>query len=491
MAQKNTLAAARDYEAVNRVEDAQRPKFHATAPVGWCNDPNGWCCYQNQYHLFCQYHPYSTSWGPMHWAHLKTTDFLHWEQLPCALAPDTKQDENGCFSGGAIEWDGKMVLLYTGVSQEQQDDGSLLEVQQQCLAVGDGIDFTKSAQNPVISYDMQPEHYSKQDFRDPYLFVKEGKLCALMGGRGKNGHGRLLVYTAETLEKWNFAGVVAENDGSLGSMWECPNLFTLEDRQFILISPQYNRQSADNRFHCGNDVVALVGHWNSLTAPFQVEEYVPIDAGFDFYAPQTLETVDGRRIMIGWMQNWDHCYPSSQSKWYGQMSLPRELFWKDHCLCQRPVRELDSARTLRAQYDKVLLENDTISLEKVSGRVLDTEIQVDLGDHPQRFGIRFACGDGFYTEVRFDFDDGILRLDRRHGGGVRDVLELKEVPLVSVEDQLDIRLVLDRYSAEIFLQNGRQVASMTLYDTPQSSQNIEFFSKGKSSFSVKAYDLNL
>ena len=60
----------------------ERPAFHVTGGIGWINDPNGFSCYQGEYHLFYQYHPYSISWGPMHWGHVKTDDFIHWSGCP-------------------------------------------------------------------------------------------------------------------------------------------------------------------------------------------------------------------------------------------------------------------------------------------------------------------------------------------------------------------------------------------------------------------------
>ena len=140
MEHNNPLARARQYEAQHRTPAEKRPVFHAVPPVGWCNDPKGWSCYNGQYHLFYQYHPYNNTWGPMHWGHTVTTDFLHWQDRPCVLAPDMPFDENGCFSGGAMEWQGRQLILYTGVMPE--GDG---EIQQQCLATGDGENYEKAA----------------------------------------------------------------------------------------------------------------------------------------------------------------------------------------------------------------------------------------------------------------------------------------------------------------------------------------------------------
>ena len=104
----NTLRRARDFETryAPLIPEDQRPAFHLTPNIGWMNDPNGFSCYKGEYHLFYQYHPYSTDWGPMHWGHAKTRDFLHWERLPVAMAPDQEYDKDGCFSGSAVEQPG-------------------------------------------------------------------------------------------------------------------------------------------------------------------------------------------------------------------------------------------------------------------------------------------------------------------------------------------------------------------------------------------------
>lgn len=97
------LQKARDYEALHRPQiKPQLPIYHLTGGVGWINDPNGFAPYRGEYHLFFQYHPYDTQWGPMHWGHAKTADFIRWEFLPAALAPEDSYDKDGCFSGGRI-----------------------------------------------------------------------------------------------------------------------------------------------------------------------------------------------------------------------------------------------------------------------------------------------------------------------------------------------------------------------------------------------------
>ena len=121
-----TLREARKYEEASEkmIKKEERPDFHLSARTGWMNDPNGFSYYNGQYHMFYQYYPYETKWGPMHWGHAVSSDLLHWEYLPAALAPDDACDRDGCFSGSAVALpDGRHLLMYTGVLRERQADG--------------------------------------------------------------------------------------------------------------------------------------------------------------------------------------------------------------------------------------------------------------------------------------------------------------------------------------------------------------------------------
>ena len=107
------LRKAREYEEKSRDRvQGELPVFHVTGGIGWINDPNGFSVYRGDYHLFFQYYPYDVVWGPMHWGHVRTRDFVRWEPLPAALAPDAEYDRDGCFSGSAIELEsGEQLLL--------------------------------------------------------------------------------------------------------------------------------------------------------------------------------------------------------------------------------------------------------------------------------------------------------------------------------------------------------------------------------------------
>ncbi len=193
-----TLREARKYEEAMEtgIRKEERPVFHLCPRVGWMNDPNGFSYYRGEYHLFYQYYPYDSVWGSMHWGHAVSKDLLHWTYLPAALAPDTVYDKDGCFSGSALELpDGRHLLMYTGVVKEPRVEGGFQDIQTQCIALGDGRDYEKCPQNPVLDARDLPEGGSRNDFRDPRIWEEEdGTYRCVVGNCTKDKDGRILLY---------------------------------------------------------------------------------------------------------------------------------------------------------------------------------------------------------------------------------------------------------------------------------------------------------
>ena len=195
--------------------------------------------------------------------------------------------------------------------------------------------------------------------------------------------------------------------------------------------------------------------------------------------------------MIGWMQNWDACaIRSPEEKWLGQMSLPRELFIKNNRLYQRPVRELEEMRKNKKEYRNVAF-TDVIRLDGIRGRRIDLELTVrpgDLENMYRKFALRFAQDDTYQTALSFRPHESVLKIDRKFSGSRRAIIHQRRCLVNSKNGELKLRVILDRFSAEAFINDGEQVMTATIY-TDQSAEGISFFADGDVNIDVVKYDL--
>lgn len=488
----DTLQKARDYSIKYGafITADERPAFHVTPQVGWMNDPNGFSVYQGKYHLFFQNHPYSNEWGPMHWGHVVSEDLLHWKYLPVAIAPDMPYDKGGCFSGSAMDLpDGRHLLLYTGVQRNRSEDGTMRDIQTQCIAVGDGTNYEKIAGNPVLDGKDIPEGFSVNDFRDPKLFqYPDGSYGCVVGNRTDDESGAILLFHSKEGFSWKFDRVLDRSYNEYGKMWECPDFFPLDGKHVLIVSPQ-DMTPLGLEFHNGNNTMALIGSFDPKTHQFQRQQVQAIDYGLDFYAPQTTQAPDGRRIMIGWMQNWDTCAPPAGAKYFGQMTLPRELSIRDGRLIQTPIRELEQLHGHRVAYSDVQIR-DEVALNGVYGRKVDMTVTIKPAeaDGYELFRIKFAKGSKHYSSVSYCPKTSVLQLSRAHAGFNRDFIHERECIVRNQGGSLKLRIILDRFSAEIFVNDGEQVMTTTFY-TPQTADGISFECDGQALVSVEKYDI--
>lgn len=488
------LQRARDFEKKYIPFVAEElPMFHVTGGIGWINDPNGFAPYKGEYHLFYQYYPYDTKWGPMHWGHVKTKDFIHWDRLPAAMAPDTDYDKDGCFSGGAIEMpDGRHLLMYTGVKNVRRKNGKLESFQTQCIAIGDGVNYEKYPGNPVITADQVPEGGSVYDFRDPHIWMEDGKYRAVIGNRPADGSGSILLYESEDAIHWNFVSRVASCHNHYGKMWECPDIFELDGKTVLLTSPQ-EMKSIGMEFHPGNANICLIGDYDKEKEHLMRDNVQAIDYGLDFYAMQTLKTFDGRRVMIAWMQNWETSASHlKEQRFFGQMTLPRELSIKNGRLYQVPIREIETIRKIKTAYKDVMMTGE-MNLPGVSGRFIDMTVTIKPGIESQMykwFRINVARDGEHHTSIRFKPETNTIRVDRTMSGLPCDIVNVRDFPVISKNGELKIRIIMDRYSLEVFVNDGERAASFVIY-TPLDAKAINFVCDGMVLMDVEKYDLDI
>lgn len=291
-----------------------RFEHHFEPQKGWMNDPNGLIFFRNQYHVFFQHNPYAPWWGQMHWGHAASDDLLHWKELPIALYPDKAyENTGGCFSGSAIEKDGRLYLFYTSVSNK-------LGQTQSMAYSDDGIHFTKYERNPIIS----KNPLGSGDFRDPKVTLIDGAYYMVVG-TGDRKSGKVLLFTSENLIDWNYLGILFEG-ADYAHCIECPDFFKFGSK-YVLMFSKINETERSTHFVVGDfENGKLVNY--TVSRP---------EWGVDFYAPQTFS--DGeRRIMIGWMYHWGKRAPLG-CKFAGALSVPREISLAGNEVRNFPIKE--------------------------------------------------------------------------------------------------------------------------------------------------------
>ena len=307
-----------------------RPQIHFTPAKNWMNDPNGMVYVDGTYHLFYQYNPQGNGWGNMSWGHATSTDLIHWKEQAVALTRDELGD---IFSGSAvIDKDntagfgaGAMVALYTSASGAQQ--------QSLAYSTDGGVNFTRYSGNPVIKN-------NDDNLRDPKVFWHADSkqwVMALAKGWAKG----VELYGSSDLKNWHHLSTFVINlPGRPNFQWECPDLIQFGNKWVLIVSVNPGGPIL------GSGMMYFVGDFDGKEFKADALDYpLWLDYGMDNYAGVTWSNTGDRRIMIGWMNNWNYAGDVPCSPWRSAMTLPRELKLTElsgkPLLCSPVVSEID------------------------------------------------------------------------------------------------------------------------------------------------------
>lgn len=441
-----SVQRANEYIAEHKeqVNPLYKPDKHLTAPIGWINDPNGFVYFRGEYHLFYQYYPYDSVWGPMHWGHAKSKDLVNWEHLPVALAPDQPYDKDGCFSGSAIVKDDVLWLMYTG--HIVNEDGSIRQIQNMAYST-DGLHFEKLATNPVATGDTLPDDIIASDFRDPKLFEKNGRYYSVVAAKHRDEVGCIVLLGSDDLKEWQFESIFLKGEAHQGFMWECPDYFEINGKSYLIMSPM-RYQHVGNDYANINSSVLVTGHVDWEKKVFTQESVREIDHGHDYYAPQSTSDAAGNRVVIAWQQMWGRTFVANDLKhgWTGAMTVPRYLEEKDGCLVQTvPEQVLAAFPSVQPNQEMTL------------GRL--------EGDWSQGTVYRLGTPEDYF-EFGYNKEAGEVYVDRSHlkhaiTGEEEWPMERRAVTVAAK----DVLVLVDKSCLEIFINGGQETLSSTYYLT--------------------------
>lgn len=469
-----------------------RPQFHYTPKINWMNDPNGLVYYEGNYHLFHQYNPFGNQWGYMSWNHAISDDLVHWKHQPVAI-PYGKEEEEAIFSGSAVVdhdnttgfGDGTrapLVAIYT--SHYTRDDGSTWQAQSLAYSVDGGENFIKYKENPVIEFD-------DPDFRDPkVIWMEEPGQWVMVVSLPRQY--KVQFYASDNLIDWTFLSDFGP-DGATSGIWECPDLFPLavdgnpDNKRWVLhvdINPGSIAGGSGSQF--------FIGDWDGREfisdEAISSDEVIWVDYGTDFYAAVTWSDIpeeDGRRIWVGWMNNWMYANQIPTYPWRSAQSIPRSI----HLITidgkiravQRPVKELEVLRNnyVQLQNTEVFPGELLLSQKGISGKAYEIFIEMEPGSS-KTAGLKLRVGDNEETLVGYDSARETVFVDRTKSGEDdfhSDFSQRNDAPARLIEGKIRLQIFVDWSSVEVFVNDGEAVITNRIFPDPD-SQDVIFYSDG-------------
>ena len=488
------LTEKAEAEKPSAADSRFRQEIHLMPPTGWLNDPNGLCQFGGVFHAYFQYSPFHAEGGVKMWGHCTSRDMVRWEYQGAVLYPDQPFDCHGVYSGSAFTEDGVMYVYYTGnVKLEDRADYDYVNTGREANTVlvtsRDGQSF---GPKQLLMRNADYPSDLTLHVRDPKVWKDQGTYYMIQGARTKADTGQALIFRSADRVNWMLHSRV-ETEEPFGYMWECPDYFEVNGVKLLSASVQgleggvwedrnvYQSGyflvegdilNADGQPGCGNSGGSQPessqlessqpessqlegGQPESRQTGYRLSEYRLWDYGFDYYAPQSFETEDGRRIQIGWMgmpDCEDYTNPTIENGWQHCFTFPREIFVENGKVLQRPVRELEER------------ERDIAAAEKGKGSISEPfliegyQVYDMLVDRISGNHFRAVLAEALvleYTDGRFE-----MRFLSRDKGSVSAGRGLRYVEPERLES---VRILADVSSVEVFLNNGEYVFTTRYY----------------------------
>lgn len=461
-------------------QEQHRPQFHFTPEANWMNDPNGMYYYEGQYHLFYQYYPDSTVWGPMHWGHATSEDLVTWDHQPIALYPDSL----GCiFSGGAVVDHSNTSGLGAGDSPPivatfthhdfKGERAKTNDFQKQSIAYSQdgGQKWIKYGGNPVI-----PNTEKIKDFRDPKVVWHEAsqKWVLVLAA-----YDRVKLYASPNLIDWEYLSDFGiEGDKRL---WECPDLIPMqvegsdETKWVLIVSIQ---QEAPNG---GTATSYFVGDFDGRSFMANTKDQKWLDWGTDNYAFVTWNNApsDSPVVGIGWMSNWQYAQIVPTEKWRSAMTIPRELRLVkgqgSYQINSLPVNGLQQLRGTAKTFDEITITEPLLLASGATATQAEVDLTIDLQKTTaSSVGLTLENDLGESVNISIDTRSSELIVDRTQSRKAQfspDFFKQKHrAPIDLDRELLHLQVLIDVASVEIFVNEGEASFTSIFFPTEDFNQ---------------------
>jgi len=439
-----------------------RPTIHFSPAKNWMNDPNGMFYLDGQYHLFFQYNPTGDVWGNIHWGHAISSDLLHWQEQEIGLFAEP-EGLGYIFSGGAVVdhnntsgfKSGQLPAIVATFTNQTKT-----EVQHQSIAFSNdgGTKWQMYANNPVI------ENPGIKDFRDPkVIWHKQSNRWIKSLAVGQC----IQFFCSTDLKSWQYLSEFGQGFGCHQGVWECPDLFPLNDQHgetkwVLLVSLSPGGPNG------GSATQYFVGDFDGEHFKTPQADTLWIDYGTDNYAGVTWDNTpdsEQRRIFIGWMSNWLYAKDVPTNPWRSSMTMPRCLSLhksEEHWLiASNPADEIKKQRQVLPAIASKESRHYSISSEQA----IDIELTID-GHHRQQLELlRLTNNQCQSLSIALNLAGSEITLERGNSGWTHDEFSPTiHIPIAkNAKPSIHCRVIIDNGSIEVFWDHGLVCATVTFF----------------------------
>jgi len=465
-------------------KEKYRPLIHFSPKEHWMNNPDGLVYFNGIYHLFFQYYPAASVWGPMHWGQAISEDLVHWKQLPIAIYPDklgyiypgsVVVDSNNT-SGFGIYGKPALVAIFTQ-HDTAGEHAHTTTFQNQSIAYSNdgGVTWVKFKDNPVI------KNPGVSDFRDPkVMWFKPGNKW-IMALAVKD---HVSFYSSPDLKSWKEEGEFGKDIGRHDGIWECPDLFAFDyDGKLVWALPVSIKSGGPNG---GSAIQYFIGDFDGKTFTPYNNNVKWIDYGPDNYAGVTFSNTGERKLFLGWMSNWNYAQLVPTETWRGAMTVPRNLnlarIGDEFYITSNPVVELNGIAGKQTAITKIVVNPEVNLSQQIKNFQLPAKIDFEVPD-AKSFSMIFSNENKEMLTVGYDETQKHFYINRKQSGETdfeRSFSGEHIAPRISSAKNIRLTVVADVTSVELFADDGLSVMTEIFFPSKpydqlqlQSQGNVE------------------
>lgn len=349
-------------------DDTNRPTYHAIPEYGWANESYGLIYFQSKYHMFYQKNDVFLGIAQQNWGHFTSSDLVNWEEQNAVLWPDEGWDQAGIWSGSSIILkDGTPAVVYTGVDGAKAGIGT-------ATSSDSYQTLDKDSYNPVIS---QAPPGVNMDFRDPYVWEKNGMYHMIIGSGISSIGGNVVYYQSTDFKNWLYKGIVwqgQKNEGE-GSFWEMPVLYEFPNgKEMLLIQKTPDATPAITTY--------WIGQFDNGVFTPDFEQAKKLEVVNGLLSPTVTPDAQGMITAIGIIPDEVDAEFQMEQGWANLFSVPQ--VWEldaNNTILIKPHPNLKNLRGTQNTFNNLVLENGgTNYLNNYSGRHFEIDATINTGN---------------------------------------------------------------------------------------------------------------